>query len=312
MYIFYRGESFDSNFYYYSGLDIDHAFLLVGKSKILFVPALNEAFAKANFPGRVVVYSDPFDKLSNFVKGKTVCADFSSLAAATVKKLEKYCSLKDATAEIIARRSVKRKDEIAKIRKAAQFTREIFHSLDFSAGTELDIEKQIRMKTIELGLEPAFDPIVATDSSTSYPHYRARKKKLGSLVMVDYGVKYGHYCSDLTRCFLLQPTKKQRQEYETLQNICYSIIDELPNLKCGKDVAGFAEKQMEKAGFPHLIHSIGHGIGLDVHEYPGLGFRSKARIAGATMAIEPAFYYEKYGMRFEETVYHDGKKAKIL
>ena len=61
-----------------------------------------------------------------------------------------------------------------------------------------------------------------------------------------------------------------------------------------------------------MIHSIGHGIGLSVHEFPRLSKKYKDKIAGTTFTIEPAFYLRRYGMRFEDMVYFDGKKARIL
>jgi Xaa-Pro aminopeptidase len=161
-------------------------------------------------------------------------------------------------------------------------------------------------------LETAFDPIVATDRNTSYPHYRGGAKRLGSLVLVDYGVKSGHYCSDVTRCFILDGDGKKKAQYERLQDICWFIADSLPNLNKGKEVAELANDLMAKGGFPKLIHSIGHGVGLEIHESPSLGQKSDDALAGATMAIEPAFYLSGYGMRYEETVYNAGKKAKIL
>ena len=131
--------------------------------------------------------------------------------------------------------------------------------------------------------------------------------------MIDYGVRYEHYCADLTRCFILDKDNSKTKEYEKLQDICYEIVDSLPNLRTGKDVAKLSEKLIAKAKFPKLIHSIGHGVGLDVHELPRLGMKSKDRItAGAMLAIEPAFYGKNYGMRFEETICFNGKRARIL
>jgi Xaa-Pro aminopeptidase len=132
------------------------------------------------------------------------------------------------------------------------------------------------------------------------------------LVLVDCGVRHKHYCSDLTRCFLLKKDRKRERQYESLQDICYSIVDGLPSLRTGKEVSALADRLIKKAGFPRMIHTIGHGVGLDVHELPNLSVKSEDGIAGATMAIEPAFYLGSHGMRYEETIFFDGKKARIL
>lgn len=312
--LLYRGGLFDPNFHYHAGVDIDHSFLISGDGKrTLFVSRMNEALARAAFRGKIVVFDDAVKALSKHLKGRRVLFDANSLNARMFSRLSRLCRLKDHSLELLRMRSVKKPGEVSAIRKAAGYTKQIFDSLDFrKAKTELGVRKQLMVATAELGLEPAFDPIVSTDGDTAYPHHEASNRKLGPLVMVDYGVMYGHYRSDLTRCFIRDGDAKTKGQYEKLQGICHSIVDEMPNLRRGKDVAAFAAKQMKRAGFPRMIHSIGHGVGLDIHELPRLSAKSDDRIAGAVMAIEPAFYLKRYGMRYEETTYFDGKKARIL
>ncbi len=311
--LLYRGESFDPNFYYHSGLDIDHAFFLKSEKRYLFVPKLNEAYAKKHFKGTVIAYRDPFCEISKYTKPRrNMHCDFVSINAAMAERLSGISRIKNYSKELAEMRIKKKPEEVSAIGKAATFTREIFESLDFKkAKTELDLEKQIKVLTAQMGLEPAFPPIVATDSSTAFPHYYARNKKLGSLVLIDYGVRYKHYCSDLTRCFILDGDRKKKREYEELQNTFHSIIDKIPEQRTGAQVARMSARLMKKAGYPEMIHSIGHGVGLEVHELPRLSPKSKESIAGSVLAIEPAFY-KRYGMRFEETVHFDGKRVRIL
>jgi len=312
--LLYRDESFNPNFYYHAGVDLDHCFLLCSRGgKTLFTPKLNESLARASFRGRVVVFKDPLEALSKYIKGRAVLVDEYEMTAGMAKRLRKLCRLKDASAELLRERMVKKPSEVRRIRKAVKHTKEILASLDFKAAkTELDLKKQILVAIAEKGLEPAFDPIVSADKNTSYPHYTSGKKKLGSLVLVDCGVRYEHYCSDLTRCFILDNSRKKKAQYEDLQEICHEIVDGLPSLRTGRKVAAFADRLMKKAGFPRLIHSIGHGIGLDVHELPELKQKSGDGIAGSVMAIEPAFYLKSYGMRYEEVIHFDGRKPHIL
>lgn len=313
MLLLHRGDGFDANFFYHSGVDIDNSFLLVdGRKKTLFVSRLNESLARACFHGKVVVFDDAFAALSRFIKRKTVFFDDSSLSARAAERLEKVCRLKDYSLTLLRMRAVKSKDELSKTRRAVKYTKEILHSLDLkSAKTELGVKKQLLLSTLELGLEPAFEPIVATDRNSSYPHYSPGNKKLGSLVLVDYGVRYGHYCADLSRCFILDGDRKKKTQYEKLQEVFHSLLDVLPEMQTGQNLALEAEKLMQKACFPKMIHSIGHGIGLDIHELPRLSKKYEDKLNGSTIALEPAFYLEKYGMRYEETV-HVGKKATIL
>jgi len=314
MLLLYRGDAFDANFFYHSGVDIDHCFLLCdGKKKTLLVNRMNASIAKETFGGKVVVFDDATKALSTRLRKKRVFIDGASVSARMADHLKRFCKLKDHTEELLRMRAVKRDDEAGDIRKAVKHTKDILDSLDFKkAKTEADVRKQLLKETFDRGLELAFDPIVATDRNTSFPHYLDGNKKLGSLVLVDFGVRYSHYCSDLTRCFILDNDRKKKEEYQKLQDICYFLADALPGLDKGKDVAKLAEELIEKAGFPKLIHAIGHGVGLDVHEYPRLGVKSADPLKGACLAIEPAFYLSKYGMRFEETIWFDGKRARVL
>ncbi len=319
MLLLYRGDGFDANFYHNCGLDIDHSFLLEsengkGRQRVLFTSIMNASLAKASFKGKVIVYTNLIKDIAPYIKGRRVKFDGNSMRANLAKRLGSVCKLVDCSQELLVARSTKRNNEIACIRKAVAHTKSIFDSLDFkSAKTEAGLAKQLLLATYELGFEPAFDPIVATDKNTAFPHSIPTAKKLGSLVMVDYGVRYGHYCSDLTRCFILDGDKKKKEQYARLKDICYFIADSLPSLKTGKDVALLAADLLAKAGFPKMPHSAGHGVGLDIHEFPRLSERYKDKVAGAVVAIEPAFYFAgKYGMRYEETVDFTGKTARIL
>lgn len=313
MLLLHRGESFNANFYYHSGVDIDNSFLLAsGRRKALITNTLNAALARDSFQGKVIVAQQPLDEAAKRLRGAALY-DAASMSARLAEKLGRRCRLKDYSAELLSMRARKRPDEVAKIRRAVRETKEIIRSLDFGrAKTESGVRKQLLVAAAERGLEPAFDPIVSSGANTAYPHYRCGNARLRSHVMVDFGVRWGHYCADITRCFILDGNRRKKEEYGKLRSVCHSVIDALPELRTGRAVAAFAAKEMEKAGFPQMIHSIGHGVGLDIHEFPRLGAKYLDATGGAAMAIEPAFYGKRYGMRYEETVHFNGKKATIL
>ena len=314
MILLYQGEEPDANFYYHSGVDIDHAFLLMeGKRKTLLVHEMNAAVAKATFSGRVVVYKDAMAALTKLLRRKTVLYDSDSISVHLFSRLKSICAFKDHSQELARMRVVKSSEEVSKVAKAARCAKEILESLELKKGmTELDVKKKLLLATLEMGLEISFEPIVATDLDSSFPHSHAGKKKLGSILLVDFGVKYDHYCSDLTRCFILDGDRKKKEQYERLKDICWFIVDSLPQMTKGSEVSALADDLMAKAGFPKMIHSIGHGVGLEVHEHPGLGPKSADPISNTTMAIEPAFYLSRYGMRYEETVHNSGKRSRVL
>ena len=325
----YRGENFDSNFYYFSGVDIDHSiFLLIDRKTYLFTPRMNEAIARKEFlNGKIIVYAGGLDLFYRMIKGLKLGCDMQNLSASFARKIGEQCKLEDASDSLLSIRSQKNPDELRNVQLAVKITKEIFDSLDFSkAKTELDLRRQILIEMLERDVEPAFEPIVASGENTRFPHYRAGKGKIvgSDIVLVDMGVRVGHYCSDLTRCFFPnngginrsnRKKAKYKREYERLENVCTTIVDSLADYVTGAEVSLLSKKAMKKANFPEMIHSIGHGVGLDIHEYPRLGMKSKDSIKNSVIAIEPAFYRQTstgYGMRYEETVWFDGKKARIL
>ena len=312
----YRGENFDADFYYFSGVDIDHAFFVQkGEERFLLVPKMNEALARKSFSGKVIACTDFVGELKKIVRGKML-VNSHSISASLYQKLSKYFRLEDASAMIYEKRMKKKNHELACVSKAARITKEIFNSIDFSrCKTELEVKKYLLRETLERGLEQAFEPIVATDKNSSYPHYKSGDVKLGSIVLIDYGVRYKKYCSDLTRCFFLKNdnlAKEAKMNYDKLLLIFDEIMDNFPDFENGGDVAKFTKKLFVKYKLPSMIHSIGHGVGLDVHELPRLGEKSKDKLKNTILAIEPAVYFKGYGIRFEETVYFDGKRARVL
>ncbi len=314
MLLLYRGEKFDANFFHQSGVDIDHSFFISdGKRRALAVPRMNEALARRSFRGRVVAYGDAMKAIAPLIRGRKVLYDAASMSARMAEKIRKLCRLEDHSQELLEARAVKSPAEAACVRRAVRETREIIGSIDWDAArTEQDVHKQLLMMTLERGLEPAFEPIVASGRSTAFPHYRAGAGRLGGLVLVDYGVRYRHYCADMTRCFIRDGDLRKKAQYERLQDICLFLADALPGLDSGKDAAKLADELISKAGFPKMPHAIGHGVGLDIHEFPRLGPKSDDSLKGATLAIEPSFYLKNYGMRYEETVHFDGKRARVL
>ncbi len=315
--LLFRGNEFDANFYYFSKIDVDNSFYLeLENEKALFVPKLNERAAKFSFRGKIISYKKPLEEMAMLVKGKELSLDYSSLPAKIYDKIRKVAKTRDASERFLEMRARKKPEEIEKIRKAVSFTRKIFSEIEISRFKK---EKQtadwLLARTFEKGLRPAFDPIVGSGMHSAFPHYKPAHSGIGDFALIDYGVKYGNYCSDISRVFFSgtnKPKREVRDAYEKMQNIFYEIIDAFPDFRTGKDVALFSEKLFSKCRLPKPVHSIGHGLGLDIHEYPRLNKKYNDGLKGTAMAIEPAAYFKDFGVRFEETVYFDGRKARVL
>lgn len=311
--LLYRDEHFNANFYHHSGVDIDHSFLIVsGDAKTLLVPRMNLKAAKEEFNGAVVPYRDALPELRKLLKGKRVGVDGSSIGFALTEHLKKFCRPENVSEHLLQRRMQKSADEAGKIRKAVEITKEIILSLDISRGrSEADIKKQLLVATLDRGLDSAFKPIVAADRNSSFPHYRTGSAKVREMVLVDYGVRYENYSADVTRCFFLGGGRK-KETYMKLKDIFDRIIEKLPELETGGDLARFSAGLFKKEGLPELPHSIGHGIGLEVHEFPRMSAKFRDKLAGAAFAIEPSAYFDDFGCRYEDDIYFDGKKAIVL
>lgn len=312
-FLLYRGEHFNSNFFHNSLVDIDHSFLFVdGAHQTLFVPQMNLKSASVQFKGTVVPYRDVFRELKKHLKGKEVGIDGMNVGFAITERLKKFCRPLDVSHDLLKSRLVKSEEEVAKLKRAAKETRGIFSSLDISKGvSESQIKKQLLIETLDRGLEPAFPPIVAADSNSAFPHYETGNAKINEMVLIDYGVRYKKYCADMTRCFFLKRGKK-KSAYNKMKDISASIIGRIPRLRSGSELAMYAERLFEKSGMPRLPHAIGHGIGLEVHEFPRLGLKSKDNLKGAVFAIEPSAYFDDFGVRYENVVHFDGRKVHVL
>lgn len=212
-------------------------------------------------------------------------------------------------------RSIKDTDELQKMRESAQLLHRCFlHVLTLlKAGiTEIELARAFEIFALQQGADKlAFDPIIAFGASSAMPHYHPQKIPLqsGDLVLIDIGVSLDRYHSDMTRVvffekadpFLLQVyhvvKKSQEAALKTCRpGVCVSMVDEAAR-------AVMRQAQMEDA----FLHSLGHGIGLETHEFPRLKSRGdNTHILLETdmvVTVEPGLYYAgKGGVRYEDTI----------
>lgn len=311
--VIYSGNNLNPNFYYHSGLELTYAFLILdGKRKTIITNILNRGFRK-EFAGRFVIANDIFAETKKII-GKNFSID-GAMPFRVYKKISNKKEAKDATEMLYNIRLKKKNEEVAKIRKAARATIGIIEKFSRCKGKkEEEVAKEILKETYKSGLEPAFLPIVATGSNAATPHARCTKKIIEDYVLIDYGVKYKNYCADITRCYFFHSAKanKLKEKYEKLKNLEMAIIDRCGEMKKSKEITDYYENINTNFGFPKPLHAIGHGIGLEVHEYPRFGKKYNDDIVQTTFTIEPAIYLKNYGLRYENTVYHNGKRIVRL
>lgn len=169
------------------------------------------------------------------------------------------------------------------------------------------LEKFIKEK----GGEFSFPAIIAFGKNSSIPHHQTGQSKLqkGEVILLDFGVKFKNYCSDMTRTiFLGKPDKKQQLIYQTVLTAQNKAVEYITRLKkSGKtikaqEVDKIARAYIKSQGFGDIPHSLGHGIGLQVHEHPSLSVGSREHLAeGMVFSIEPGIYIPGFGgVRIED------------
>jgi len=209
-------------------------------------------------------------------------------------------------------RAVKEKEEIKALKKAAAIAAESLEEVlpEIIPGVkEIEIASELEYRMRKKGGENiAFQTIIASGPRSALPHGTATDKKIkkGEFVTIDYGVVYKGYASDETCTFVVgKPTPKQKKVYDTVKKAHDLAIKKVSSGRPLKDIDRAARKHIEKSGYgEYFTHSTGHGLGLCVHEYPIVSFRSKDSVKpGMVFTIEPGIYIPKWGgVRIEDTV----------
>ncbi|MDO8339499.1 MAG: Xaa-Pro peptidase family protein [Candidatus Burarchaeum sp.] len=325
--ILHNGDSegyFDINYRYFMGLEFDNSILLARRtgSAMLLCTSLNYDYAreKARVPVEKIERKLLPQQLKKFMAScKSIGINKRSLRLSTFEVLRKAGKGKkfmDVSEELGMNRAMKDGEELAIMKKCITKTRGILESVEVRAGMkEEDILKNLRVQALEAGADISFPPIVLSGPKASIPHGVTGGRRIGAneAVLIDFGLKMNGYCSDLTRCYFTGACKQERSIYEKLQNVQESLAD---YGHAGTRISEFVKKSdalIRQAGLPKLPHSIGHGLGLYVHEAPSLCADSKKKFeAGMTLAIEPSYYGKKFGLRYENDFVVGGKKLRML
>ncbi|MCH9614648.1 MAG: putative peptidase [Chlamydiia bacterium] len=283
--------------YYLTGLRLSRGELLIKKRS-----------ARLSVDGR---YQEMASKLEHMTvkpiawKGESVGVDGELLSYAQFLQLKKAgAKPKNRPNPVRGLRAQKDKSEIAKIKKSATLAVKAYQyakSLLKEGVEEIQIAKAIIQYAHKHGEGPSFDPIVAFGKNTSMPHYHPGNVKLkkNQMVLLDLGVILDDYCSDITRTFAFGNVTKEMVELRTLvqkaQDRAISLVKPGESLKSLEEEVRKIFGEKEK----FFIHSLGHGIGLDVHESP----RREPFKENMIITIEPGLYLPNIGgIRLEEMV----------
>lgn len=221
-----------------------------------------------------------------------------------------------------ALRESKDAGEIALIEEAVRIAEAALHATlaDLRPGlTEVSVAGMLERALREYGSEGfPFATIVASGARAALPHARADVRELqrGDLVLIDFGAIHRGYCSDITRTVVLgPPTDEQSEMYGIVLAANALSSGALRVGMTGKAADAVARDYIHDRGFGDAFgHSLGHGIGLEVHEAPRLARTSDAPLpSGAVVTIEPGIYRAGWGgVRIEDDVVVDDNGPRIL
>lgn len=309
------------NMLYFSGFSGGSRLLIPKKEGgILYVPSVNYEAAKEtvkNFDIELVNVTENADeKVVDRIRSlKIKQVGFDALDASIFLKLKE--KIKDVTLKPMKKlvselRKVKDEEEIDLIRKAASITSrgmEKAFEVIREGMSERELAAEIEYAMRKHGSDGvAFDTIVASGLSTAFPHGGCGDRRIesGDLVVIDIGAKYRGYCADLTRTLIVgESSSKQSMIYKTVKVAQEMAIQNLKANVKASHVDSVARDYIENKRYgEYFVHSLGHGVGLEIHELPNLSPKSQEPLkAGNVVTVEPGIYIVGFGgIRIEDTV----------
>ncbi|MCA9780875.1 MAG: aminopeptidase P family protein [Candidatus Eremiobacteraeota bacterium] len=249
--------------------------------------------------------------------GRPLGVETNGMTLAAFRDLEKGLrteGLELAEVEGLVHKMRERKDsgEITLLRKAAEIADEALSAAlaEFKpGGKEVELKALIEYEILMRGgAATSFPTIVASGPNGSYPHAGASHRAIqeGEMVTIDFGALYQGYCSDMTRTIWWGRLSDRDKQILGATREAQSLARQA--VKAGVEAKALdimAREHLEKAGLAeYFVHSLGHGVGLDIHEAPGLRKTSEAVLeSGQVVTVEPGVYIPgDTGCRVEDTV----------
>lgn len=229
-------------------------------------------------------------------------------------------------------RMIKTPEEVNILKAAARIADDAFeHICKFIkvGQTELEISNELEFFMRKRGAtSSSFDTIVASGLRSALPHGVATEKKIesGDFITLDYGALYNGYISDITRTVAVgEPSDKLKEIYQVVLDAQVLGVEKIGPGMTGIEADAVARDYIKSKGYGEAFgHSTGHGIGLEVHEAPGLSFKSQTVLEpGMAVTVEPGIYLPGIGgVRIEDDILitesgnerltHSTKELRIL
>ncbi|MEM2146029.1 MAG: Xaa-Pro peptidase family protein [Candidatus Jordarchaeaceae archaeon] len=313
------------NIFYFSGFfSTSFMYLLIPRNDtpIAVVSQLEFEAAKSTIKDFTILEAkkqEDFENIfSNFqrdLKIKKLGFEEDFLTVNIKEKLEKKSEGVDfvpASNVVKKLRAVKSQSEIEIIRKAVKIADEgVKRAIDvITPGIrEYEVAAEAEYLMRKMGsYGTSFDTIIASGHRSAFPHATCSDRKLenGDLVVIDLGVRYKNYCSDISRtCTVGSPSSEQEKLFQTVLNAQQKAIRLIHPGVNASEIDEAAREVIRSAGYgDFFVHSFGHGIGIEVHEFPSISAGSKDVIEeGMVFTAEPGVYIPNFGgCRIEDMV----------
>jgi len=279
----------------------------------------------------VLLDNDFRENFGEKIKGTFAGEDSMSLAQLErIKRLFPRVKFNPQKKALEHLRRQKNLEELKLIRVAQGHVNQLLHPF-----LKANIKEGMTEKELAFGLETAlrdkgkfdlsFPAIVAFNSNSAIPHHEPNetKLKIGDNILIDCGVKYQGYCSDVTRNFAFRGASREYQKaYQDLLQVQEkSLLEFVPNKKV-REIDEFVRRELG-SNEAFFTHSLGHGVGLELHELPliiGVQTQDKKSSNSETVlqenevvTSEPGIYFpNKFGIRIEDLLVIRKDKPEIL
>lgn len=305
---------------YITGFTGSDGFILAtAREALLLVDFRYVEQATAEAPGFEIVKAERryFDTIAEVIRHRELKRVGFENDGLTYKQYEELAK-RVTPAELVAidtvdrLRWIKDADELGRIRRAAAIADEAFAHVQLllRPGTvewDIAIEMEFFMRRHGANKQ-AFETIVVSGPRSSLPHGRASDRAMssGDYVTLDFGAVYRSYASDCTRTVVLgEASARQREIYQIVLAAQQAALNGIRPGLTGKEADALARKVIADAGYGDAFgHSLGHGVGLAVHEGPTLSPLEEAKLeSGMVVTVEPGIYLSGWGgVRVEDLV----------
>lgn len=305
--------------------------LTQGRAPFLIVPALDEEAARAaSNVEEIYTHEDqdnPYLVMKQALKGNAgvlgLEKNYISLARyEAIKETLGVTEVQDIGPWLQAMRVCKSEEEVGKLKHAIHLIEEVLRQAltHVKIGvTENELVAEVEYQIRKVGADgPSFDSMVLTGDNTALPHGTPGSRRVagGDLLMFDIGVFADGYASDITRTFGVgDVSSEQRRIYDTVLAANEAAIHAIRPGVTFKSIDLAARDLIAEAGYgQYFLHRLGHGLGIDIHEYPSIHQGNGDLLQrGNVFTVEPGIYVPgKGGVRIEDDVLVTEKGVTVL